>query len=67
MQQVMAHQQDLPWLEIFALLGGLEVNQGRKGQDHVPPFVHDRAVAVRAANFAWQLVLDGLLGRVVPL
>jgi hypothetical protein len=24
-------------------------------------------VAVRGANFAWQLLLDGLLGRVVPL
>jgi hypothetical protein len=29
-KQVMAHQQDLPWLEILALLGGLEVDQGRK-------------------------------------
>lgn len=49
------------------VLRGLEVDQAREQQNHVPPLIHDRAVAVRAADLARQLVLDALVGRVVPL
>ena len=56
-----------PWLEVCLVLVGLQVNQAREEQDHVPSLVHDRTVAVVAANFARKLVLDRLVGRVVPL
>jgi hypothetical protein len=40
--------------------------QGREQQNHVPSFVHDRTVAERAANLAWQFMLGGLFRRIVP-
>lgn len=56
-----------PRLEVCLVLIGLEVDQRREQQDHVAALVHDGAVAVCAAHLAWQLVLNGLLGRIVPL
>jgi len=56
-----------PWLEICLVLVGLQVNQAREEQDHVPSLIHDWAVAVVATNFARKLVLNRLVGRVVPL
>ena len=44
----------------------LEVYERGKQQDHVAAFVHDGRVAVGAADFAGELVLDGFLGGVVP-
>lgn len=58
---------DLPRREILLVLLALELDERREEQDHVAALVHDGAVAVGAANFARQLVLDGLGGRVVPL
>ena len=49
------------------ILFRLEMDQTREQQDHVAALVHDRTVAVRAAHFAGQLVLDALVGGVVPL
>jgi len=43
------------------------VDQAREEQDHVPALVHNWTVAVVAADLARKLVLDGLVGRVVPL
>jgi len=37
-----------------------------KQEDHVPALVHDGGVAVTAAHFARQFVLDGFIGRIVP-
>jgi hypothetical protein len=54
-------------LEVGFVLVGLEVDERWEEQDHVAALVHDGAVAVRAAHFAGQLVLDALLGWVVPL
>lgn len=42
-----------------------EVDDTRKHQDHVPTFVHDRRVAVRAADLARQLVVRLLVARIV--
>jgi hypothetical protein len=53
-------------LEVRLVLVGLEVNERREEQDHVAALVHDGAVAVRAAHFTGQLMLDALLGGVVP-
>lgn len=49
------------------MLVSLEVDEGGEEQDHVAAFVHNGRVAVGAAHFAWRLVLDRLLGGVVPL
>jgi len=57
----------LPWLEVCLVLVGLQVDQAREEQDHVPALVHNWTVAVVAADLARKLVLDGLVGRVVPL
>lgn len=43
------------------------MNQAREEQDHVPALVHNWAVAVVAADLARKLVLDRLVGWVVPL
>lgn len=40
--------------------------QAGEEQDHIPPFVHDRAVTERTPDLAGKLVLDALVGRVVP-
>ena len=57
----------LPGLEVGLVLVGLEVDQAREQEDHVSALVHDGAVTKAAANLAWKLVLDRLVGRVVPL
>lgn len=54
-------------LEVRLIFVGLEVDERGEEQDHVAALVHDGAVAVRAAHFAGQLVLDALRGGVVPL
>ena len=55
------------WRELFDLLRvALEFDQGRKQQDHVPPFVHDRRSTVAASDLAWQLVPRRLLATVIP-
>ena len=54
-------------LEVGLVLIGLEVHKRGEEQDHVAALVHDGGVAERAADLAGKLVLDGLLGRVVPL
>lgn len=56
----------LPDVKVLSIFGGLEVDQSRKQQDHVPSFVHDRGSAVGTANLAWQLVNTGLLRALVP-
>lgn len=56
-----------PRLEVRLVLVGLEVDQAGEQQDHVPALVHDRTVAERAADLARKLVLDALVGRVIPL
>jgi len=43
------------------------MDQQEEQQDHISTFVHNRRVAVRTANFAQQLMLDWLLGRIIPL
>lgn len=63
----MQERKSIPRLEVHMVLRGLEVDQAGEQQNHVPPLIHDRAVAVRAADLARQLVLDTLVGRVVPL
>jgi hypothetical protein len=57
----------LPGLEESLILVGLEVDERRKQQNHVATLIHYRAVTIRAADLARELVLDGLLGRIVPL
>lgn len=42
-----------------------EVDDTRKHQDHVPTLVHDRRMAVRAADLARQLMVRLLVARVV--
>ena len=59
--------QALPWLEVGLILIRLEMYQAGEQQNHVPPLIHDRAVAVRAPDLTRQLVLDALVGWVVPL
>lgn len=56
-----------PGLEERLVLIRLEVDQTREQQNHVAALVHDGAVAEGAAYLAGQLVLDALVGRVVPL
>lgn len=56
----------IPGLEVGSVFIGLEVDQAREEQDHVATLVHDRRVAVRAADFAGNFVLDAFVGRVVP-
>lgn len=55
-----------PRCEILLLLLALEFDQRREKQDHIAALVHDGAVAVRAADFAGQLVLDRFARGVVP-
>lgn len=43
------------------------MDQAGEQQNHVAALIHDRAVAVAAADLAGKLVLDALVGRVVPL
>lgn len=43
------------------------MHQTGEEQDHIAALVHDGRVAVVAAHFAGQFVLDALLRRVVPL
>lgn len=52
--------------EVSLVFFRLEVNQGRKKKDHIATFVHDRRMAVRAANLAGKLVFDGLVGGIIP-
>lgn len=59
--------QCLPRLELVSSLLVREVDQARENQYHVPPLVHNRAVAEVAAYFARKLVLDALVRGVVPL
>ena len=56
----------LPRLKIILQFLSIQVNQTRKHQYHIPPLIHDRTVAVGAADFARELVLDALLRWVVP-
>ena len=57
---------DAPDFKILPILIILPINERREQQDHVPPLIHDRRAAVRAADFARQLVLARLLGAFVP-
>lgn len=57
----------LPRLEVGFILIGLQVDQGREQEDHVAALIHNGGMAERAADLARQLVLDGFLGRIVPL
>jgi len=59
--------QHSPRLELVPLLLVLEVDQAWEHQDHVPPLIHDRAVAEVAADLAGKLMLDALVGGIVPL
>lgn len=52
--------------EKLLVLVVLEVDQGREQEDHVPALIHDRRVAVVAADFAGEFMGDGFFGRVVP-
>jgi hypothetical protein len=56
-----------PGLEVVLILLCLEVHQAGEEKNHIASLIHDRTVAVRAADFAWELVLDALVGWVVPL
>lgn len=58
---------DLPRLEERLVLVRLEMDQAGEQQDHVASLIHDGAVAEGTAHLARQLVLDALLGWVVPL
>lgn len=55
-----------PRREVLLLLLTLEFDQRREKQDHIAALIHDGAVAVRAADFAGQLVLDRFARGVVP-
>ena len=57
---------DVPDVEILPIFWVLEVNQGGKQQNHVPPFIHDGCSAVCAADFARKFVDAGFLGAFVP-
>lgn len=59
-------QHNSPRREILLLLLALEFDQRGEKQDHVAALVHDWAVAVRAADFTGQLVLDRFARWVVP-
>ena len=61
---VVEHMESRP--ELLLLFLALELDETREEEDHVAAFVQDRAVAVVAADFAGKLVLDGLVGGVVP-
>lgn len=54
------------WSELGLLLRILEVDQAGEEQDHIATLVHDGAVAIVAADLAGKLVLDGLVGGIVP-
>jgi len=54
-------------LEVGFVLIGLQMDQGREQEDHVASLIHNGGMAERAADLARQLVLDGLLGRIIPL
>lgn len=60
-------EQRLPWLEFCLVFVRLEVHKTWEQQNHVPSLVHYGRMAERAADFARQLVLDGLVCRIVPL
>lgn len=53
-------------LELLLVFVALEVDESWEQEDHVAAFVHDGAVAEVAAHFAGKLVLDRLVGRIVP-
>ena len=53
-------------VEILTLFWTLEVDQGWKQQDHVPPLIHDRCATVGTADFAGELVHGGLVRALVP-
>lgn len=57
---------DVRDVEVLAVLRRLEVDQSWEQQYHIPPFVHDRCTAVRAADFAGELVHRGLLRALIP-
>jgi hypothetical protein len=51
-----------PWFEVFLVFVGFQVDEGGEEEDHVASFVHDGGVAEGAADFAGELVRDGLRG-----
>lgn len=51
---------DIPWLEVDLVLLCLQVDQAGEQKDHIPALVHDWAMAERASDLAWELVLDAL-------
>jgi hypothetical protein len=55
------------WRKLLHGLLILELDQRREDEQHIAPFVHDGRMAEVAAHFAGQLVLERLVGRVVPL
>lgn len=56
----------IPDVEVLAVLGGFEIDEGGEQEDHVAAFVHDGGSAVGAADLAGQLVDAGFLGALVP-
>lgn len=58
---------NIPRLKVALVLLRLEFDQAREEQNHIAAFVHDGAVTVAAANLAWQLMLNRLRSRIVPL
>ena len=51
----------LPDLKVLSIFWFLKVDQCRKQQDHISPFIHNRCPAVSTADFAGQLVYACLL------
>lgn len=49
------------------ILLGLEMDQAGEQQNHVAALVHDGTMAVRAADFAGELVFDALGCWIIPL
>ena len=62
----LAKKESLPDLKVLPLFWGLEVDQGWKQQDHVPPFIHDGCPAICAADLARKFMDAGLLRTFVP-
>jgi hypothetical protein len=53
--------------ERLAAFGSIyALDKGREEEDHVTALVHDGGAAEGAGDFAGQLVLDALLGRLIP-
>lgn len=56
---------DLLRVKILFVLRIFKLDDTRKHENHIPPFIHDGRMAVRAAHLDWQLVMRALRRRVV--